>query len=137
MKDEQKSRSVFALSAMIVTAAVGVNAMARPAPAETHTATMEATHANPPSPSREDASFLRQLRAAGFTEARISDEQAIDAAHKVVYWVCDDNRPSSRLYVEDYLYKFGIDERRGPRSANAFTEAALLAYRQTSDPTNC
>lgn len=84
----------------------------------------------------EDGQFLSSIRSAGFTRAQISDEEAVDGAHKIVYWVCDRDGPS-RLDVENLLFTCGIAERRGPQSVNTFASAALQTYRHSNDPTHC
>jgi hypothetical protein len=86
-----------------------------------------------PSPSSDDVLFLKRVRNAGITEAMISDDQAISAAQKVIYLICDKGGPS-RPYTQELLQgKFRMNDRQ----KIDFTQAALQVYRHTSDTNNC
>ena len=86
-----------------------------------------------PSPSSDDAQFLQRIRKAGITEAMISDDQAISAAQRILYLVCDRNAPSRMDTAGLLVGKYGMN----PQQKIDFTQAALQVYRHTSDTNNC
>ena len=144
MKTNIGLRGLVAILGTLVTAATGISISANAAsaqrdhrePAILVSASNQGLAPNVFSSSSADRLFLKKLRAGGITKDMISDRQATNAAHKIIYWVCD-SKAASRLKVENLLHKYGINERRGRASVDTFAGAALEAYRNTDDPTNC
>ncbi|MEV0308291.1 DUF732 domain-containing protein [Nonomuraea fuscirosea] len=131
---EKCSRSAIAFMVLISTAATAAAITPTPAHAAGVTGSTPTT---PRTAADPDEEFLKKLRAAGFPETQMSDQDAIQSAHMVVNWVCSDV-PSIRNTVEAYLAeKYGITERHGPGSSNAFAGAALEAYKGAGTAIYC
>jgi hypothetical protein len=133
-RHEKYSSSALAFVGLISATVIAAAIPAAPAIATGSTSSISTA---PRTGTDPDDEFLKKLRAAGFPESQMSDQDAIASAHKVVSWLCSDV-PGIRNTVEAYLYeKHGITERDGPGGGRAFAGAALESYRGVSHGSYC